>query len=75
RDVDIYKVSGLSSAKLWYARVTDFDALLRAVLDGSAPRELVEVNLSVARNLAVRLKEKFSVPGMEAYTKDSNRIA
>ncbi|MCI0558026.1 MAG: hypothetical protein MN733_05985, partial [Nitrososphaera sp.] len=34
RDVDIYKVSGLSSAKLWYARVTDFDALLRAVLDG-----------------------------------------
>ena len=57
------KVEGLSVTKTYRAQVTNFHALVQAVVQGRAPIGLLEVNQTALNGMARALKEAFSVPG------------
>lgn len=60
------KPKGISIAESWRAQVIDKLALVRAVAEGKAPTELLEVNMQAANRLALSLKQAFAYPGLKA---------
>jgi len=48
----------------WHAELTDITALCRAVADGTAPAELVQLNQPAANRLATALRDAVSYPGL-----------
>jgi len=68
------KVEGMITAKRWKAKLVDFNILLKAIVDGEAPVELIQFNQSYADGLARSLKENFNIKGIEAYQEDEIRF-
>ena len=60
------ELEGMSTFEHWSADVIDEDLLLRAVVDGRAPRYLFVVDLAALNRLAKDSKERFDVPGAVA---------
>ncbi len=48
----------------WHAELTDIVALCKAVADGTAPAELVQLNQPAANRLATALRDAVSYPGL-----------
>lgn len=48
----------------WHAELTDIIALCKAVADGTAPAELVQLNQAAANRRATALKDAVSYPGL-----------
>ena len=65
------KISGLSTRKIYKARVTDKMALIKAVAEGKAPDILLEPNMSALNGQARALKEAFNYPGVELISDDT----
>lgn len=63
--VDIPKVTGLTSRKNYKAKVTDLMVLVKAVAEGKAPLAYVLANDSVLDKMAKALKQQMNIPGVE----------
>lgn len=48
----------------WHAELTDIIALCKAVADGTAPAELVQINQPAANRMASALRDAVSYPGL-----------
>lgn len=56
---------GISSRKTYYAEVTDSDALLKAVMDGTVPRTALTINMKFLNGQAKALKKELNYPGVK----------
>ena len=61
------KPKGFHTRANWKARVVDSMALCKAVANGTAPIAAVEPSMTVLNTYAREMKEKFNIPGVEAY--------
>lgn len=61
------KVKGART--LWHAEVVSLKQLAAAIATGTVPESYIMPNMSVLNNLAVRDKERFSMPGVVAVSK------
>lgn len=61
------KVAGVSTKKIWRARVVDFPTLVQAVVDGKASFHLIEVSQSALNQMARAMESQMNVPGVQAY--------
>ncbi len=69
------KVSGASQRTTWHAEVYDEAALIRAVADGKAPSNVIEVNFKVLNSLAKASKEHLTyIPGVRAVSKTDTAL-
>lgn len=68
------KADGVSVRKRWSAKVVDIKALCAAVAKAEAPTSFVEGNMTILNAVARGDKERFSVPGVEAVSKDDTAI-
>ena len=59
------KVAGIAPRDIWSAEVTDKLLLIKAVAEGKAPADLVDVNQSVANQMARALKTSLCYPGLK----------
>lgn len=64
--VAVQRVSGVSTREKWSAKIVDKMALVRAVADGKASPELLDVNMATANRLAAALKETLAIPGLRS---------
>jgi len=64
--VETPKASGISTREIWSAKIVDKMALIKAVADGKAPATLLDVNTTIANQLARSMKKDLSIPGIEA---------
>jgi len=62
--VPIPKAQGVSVADCWEGEVTDLNALLAAIVNNSAPLDLIAINESALKNLATRTKGVMVFPGL-----------
>ena len=69
------KVAGISTRENWSCAVTDKLALIKAVAAGTAPVELLDVNLVTANKLVKALKSGFQYPGLKAVCEKSMAAA
>jgi len=60
------KVAGISTRELWSVEVTDKVALIKAVAAGLAPVNILDVNQTVANQMARALKTSLKYPGLKA---------
>ncbi len=60
------KVEGVSFRENWKAEVVDLKALLRAVVEGKVPANVIEPNMTVLNGLARSLKSQINYPGVRA---------
>ncbi|MGH8587375.1 MAG: hypothetical protein ACREWE_14735, partial [Gammaproteobacteria bacterium] len=60
------KPAGISFPTTWQAELLDKKTVLRAVLDGKAPQDLVDVNMTVAHRYARSLRQAMNYPGLKA---------
>lgn len=61
---NVVKMQGVSFRDSWKAEVFDMKALLKAVLDGRVPMNVIEVNTTVLNGLARSLKGQINYPGV-----------
>ena len=59
------KVAGIAPRENWSAEITDKLLLIKAVANGIAPLELLDVNQSVANQMARTLKNTLAYPGLK----------
>jgi membrane protein involved in colicin uptake len=59
------KVAGLSKRKTYSAEVEDLQALCKAVLEGTAPANVIVADMKVLNGMARTLKDAFNVPGVK----------
>lgn len=62
----VQKVAGIASREIWRAEIGDKMALIKAVATGQAPSDLLDVNQSVANQMARALKTGMQYPGLKA---------
>lgn len=67
-------VGAASKSKTWKAEITDLPAFLRAVADGKAPADSVEVKIGVLNRLAAINKRDGVVPGVRFFEEEGLRI-
>lgn len=72
--IDKQKVDGVITAKRWAVELIDLPALLKAILDGNAPAELITFNQSYADALARQHKDQLNIAGLRVYQKEEIRI-
>lgn len=68
------KVAGVAKKTTWKAKVTDVQAFLRGVADGSIPMAMVEIKQGALNRQAQMLGEELSYPGTEVYEDHSVAI-
>lgn len=67
-------IEGLSFTERWHAEVTDFSALLTAVLDGKVSQEALLPNMVFLNGEARQRKGECSIPGVKAVSESSSTI-
>jgi hypothetical protein len=60
-------IRGVSTRKVWRAEVTDLPALLRAVADGTVPRDVVAIQQGALDRAAKAMRSTLAWPGVRAY--------
>lgn len=71
-DTQPAKVSGISTTKRWSAEVTDKVAYLKYLLENpELIDDRIDINMKPLNQMAVALKENFSVPGVRAIATES----
>lgn len=60
-------VAGVQHKQHWKAECTNLRLLVKAVADGKAPLDLIQVNQVQLNKLAVALKENMNIPGCRAW--------
>jgi len=68
------KVAGVTYVDNWKGEVTDFDALLKAILAGKAPKRFVYVNNSEVNKFGNATKGRVAVPGVDWHNDKITRV-
>lgn len=63
------KATGISTKKIWKARVVDLRVLVQAIADDKAPLMLIAVSEPALNEMARAMGADMNVPGVEAYQK------
>ena len=61
------KADGISTRKNWKARVTDLDALVKAVAAGDVPIGAIQADMRFLSLQAKALEKELKIPGVESY--------
>jgi len=72
-DIPEAKAAGVSVRETWSAEVTDRDALLRAVLAGTVPGDVIQVNQPMLNRSAAAMKAEMNWPGVRVVRTESVR--
>lgn len=68
------KVEGVSTAAHWTWELTDFDALLRAVVAGSVPKEVLAVDAKYLNRIASAVKDTVKWDGLRFFDEGQVRF-
>jgi hypothetical protein len=61
------KAAGISTRANWKCRVIDLNKLVRSIMQGKAPIDLIQVNQTVANQYAKAMRDTLKIEGLEFY--------
>ena len=65
------ELEGATVKTFWKAEVIDLRALVKAILEGKAPLNAVEANMTMLNGMARSLKKEMNIPGVKAVSTSS----